>query len=657
MVELAKGIVESGAIELHAVVPSEGPLLSRLTSFGVTTSVIPHLTWTDFTSLRQHSPSLNTLLRYGAQRARSVGRLLRLLRRHRYDVVISNTNTIVTPALAAKLTRTPHVWYVQEFGEMDHGLHYDIGFERSMALIGKLSCRVLVPSEAVRSMLQQWIDPNQLRIVLYAVYGPEPLPDPRDDGTWRLALVGRKAPGKGQREALDAVAELRRMGHPARLRLVGGGDPSYVNTLRDHARMIDIEASVDFVGATAHVAEHYEWAQVVLMCSRAEAFGRVTVEAMKYGRPVVGARAAGTAALIRHGENGLLYDSGNAVDLASKVAQLMSDPERTATLTRRAQQWAQETFSLERYVDGFTTELREAVRASQGAGRAGKLANRGEVVDQLFRMARRMCERAPLLSRLLRRTPAVTLAERTRNRLSGGRVPVGNGSILAPGRFKEWYRSFEPLTLRWIEHHLRPGMTAVDVGAHIGFVAVRMAQLVGPEGRVIAVEPAPDNLRYLRRNLRPYAKWCDVVDAAVGARSGSAVLRLTSSSDSHGLYDHPLTDTSDQILVDLIALDDLVLTPDFVMIDVEGAELDVLEGMERILHATPTLLVEWMPACQIAAGRGSSELPDLLKARGYQLTVLDDIYGVERSPDEVIALLAEAVLAPNWYANIACTRG
>lgn len=267
-----------------------------------------------------------------------------------------------------------------------------------------------------------------------------------------------------------------------------------------------------------------------------------------------------------------------------------------------------------------------------------------------------------LLSRILRRTPAsplldTTLAHRVVDRLSGGYVAVGDDVVFAPGRFRDWYSTFEPLTLAWLEAHLRPGMTAVDIGAHIGFVAARMAQLVGPTGRVVAVEPAPENLRYLRRNLRPYGDRCKVVEAAVAATSGVAELKLTGSSDSHSLYEHPLTSTSRHLLVKQVPLDDLVDRPDFVMIDVEGAELDVIAGMGRILRDMPMLLIEWMPACQLAAGRRSEELTEVLEEVGYDLLVLDDVDGVERSPDEVRALLSSNQIRPNWYANIACTKG
>lgn len=365
MLELVEGVVASGAVDVHVVVPAEGPLRRRLTSLGLEAPVIPELGWTDIRWIDRRRWFRSRRVGYVLRRARSVLRLARLLRELRCDVVVSNTSTVIAPALAARIMRVPHVWYVHEFGVSDHAFQYDIGYERSMRLVGQLSRQVIVPSLAVSSALRKWIDPHRLRVVSCAVEGVHPLRASEDDGTWRLVLLGRKSHGKGQMDALEAVAILRGRGCPVRLRLVGGGDASYITTLHERTHRLGLEPYVEFVDHSPDVAEHYEWAHVVLMCSSAEAFGRVTVEAMKAGRPVIGARAAGTAELIRDGENGFLYEPGDVEGLASKVALVVSDPHRMAEVTRRAQDWAFRHFSLDRYVTEFTSVLYGAVSVSR----------------------------------------------------------------------------------------------------------------------------------------------------------------------------------------------------------------------------------------------------------------------------------------------------
>jgi hypothetical protein len=96
-----------------------------------------------------------------------------------------------------------------------------------------------------------------------------------------------------------------------------------------------------------------------------------------------------------------------------------------------------------------------------------------------------------------------------------------------------------------------------------------------------------------------------------------------------------------------------------VKIDVEGAELLVLEGMTRILSDTPrpVLWVEWMPKCMQAAGYGPSDMPDRLRALGFdELTVFDDVRGETFSTDEIVATLGRNELPTYWHSNVLARR-
>jgi glycosyltransferase involved in cell wall biosynthesis len=109
-------------------------------------------------------------------------------------------------------------------------------------------------------------------------------------------------------------------------------------------------------------------ADVALMCSSSEAFGRVTVEAMKLGRPVIGADAAGTAELVRDGWNGLLYPAGDPAALAVCIERLHGDRPFLRALGAQAREWSCATFTPARYGDGL---LQAFTRAAAGArGRA-----------------------------------------------------------------------------------------------------------------------------------------------------------------------------------------------------------------------------------------------------------------------------------------------
>jgi FkbM family methyltransferase len=197
-------------------------------------------------------------------------------------------------------------------------------------------------------------------------------------------------------------------------------------------------------------------------------------------------------------------------------------------------------------------------------------------------------------------------------------------------------------------------MTAIDVGAALGLFSLDLWRLVGPSGRVIAIEPAESNTKLLARNARANKASIEVIRAAASNEDGSREFFLTSSSDSHAFYHHPLIDPSRTVNVRTLRLDSVIDKADFIKVDVEGAEIEVLEGARRLLAVRPPLVVEWVPACQLAAGNQVGDLPVLLGDLGYELKVFDEISHTSTSVDETLAAHERGEIPTHWYANICC---
>lgn len=180
---------------------------------------------------------------------------------------------------------------------------------------------------------------------------------------------------------------------------------------------------------------------------------------------------------------------------------------------------------------------------------------------------------------------------------------------------------------RMLDSLVHPGATVVDVGANIGYNTLYAAYKVGPAGRVYAVEPAQDNLTVLYANL--FANKLTnvyVLPYAAGNKSARQQFYLRGEISAvnslfHDNFYAPITETVEVLTA---PLDDLIpVTPDLVKIDVEGGELNVLQGMSRMLQShLLRLIVEWHPTLQQAAGYASDELPRLLWDQGFMLQVV-----------------------------------
>lgn len=182
--------------------------------------------------------------------------------------------------------------------------------------------------------------------------------------------------------------------------------------------------------------------------------------------------------------------------------------------------------------------------------------------------------------------------------------------------------------------HLETGAVFYDIGANVGFFSIVAAKLVGDSGKVIAFEPGKDNARAIRHNAKlNNFNQIEVIEKAISNTSGSGQLLLAKYSGGHALAtaDAP-PDLAGEITVDIVSIDDLIAQkliepPNFVKVDVEGAELDVLKGMkETIKTYQPTIIYEVDDGNRAAYERKYQELADFMHSLDYKVTPTENSY-------------------------------
>ena len=144
-----------------------------------------------------------------------------------------------------------------------------------------------------------------------------------------------------------------------------------------------------------------------------------------------------------------------------------------------------------------------------------------------------------------------------------------------------------------------PGDWVIDVGANVGFYTWRLAELVGPEGRVLAFEPIPETFVLLANNLESCSHSnVTLFNAAVSEITGMAGMSIPKSSDTgqRNYYEAHLTSRNEsELQVLTVSLDAIQISQPvrLIKIDAEGHELAVLKGMRKtLLRDRPVLIVE-----------------------------------------------------------------
>ncbi|MBM3310487.1 MAG: glycosyltransferase family 4 protein [Candidatus Aminicenantes bacterium] len=340
-----------------------GPLAAAAESAGVETRLVPAKWWLTEKGRVWRQPAAWLLNRA------SVRRLVRVVREERADLVFSNSAATFGGALAAAKAGVPHVWSVHELLRGRNAqLRYLFGPSRLGRFILRRSARVIVNSEATRSSL-----PASDKIAL--VYnGVEIRPgDPaREDSLRRrfglaegdpsAAVIGKIYPGKGQREAVEAVSLLADKHPRLKLFLVGGvRDGEYAESIRLLVRSRGLEGRVVFAGYLDDLSFFLRLMAAVVVASTVESFGRAALEGMAAGAAVLAVRSGGLAEVVEDGVNGLLAPSASPEDLAARLDLILRDSSRRQKLVEGGFKTVREKFSLARQVAGVERILAEVL--------------------------------------------------------------------------------------------------------------------------------------------------------------------------------------------------------------------------------------------------------------------------------------------------------
>lgn len=189
-------------------------------------------------------------------------------------------------------------------------------------------------------------------------------------------------------------------------------------------------------------------------------------------------------------------------------------------------------------------------------------------------------------------------------------------------------RCYEPEVVEIMKPLLGPGAVVVDVGASFGYYTVLAARLVGPKGRVLAIEPGPQNLSVLLLNLLENGLAnVEVVPAALGRAEGVVVYSRSGANGAISPYEGDPSVLATNDLVRMRRLDDLVgdlERLDLVKIDTEGAEGLVLAGAREALERhRPVLFFELSPHSLTAtSGVEAADLLGELASMGYGFEVI-----------------------------------
>lgn len=341
--------------ECYLVVPKNGILEERARQFGIKTFACSYKYWL------MQKRFLWKYFFYIPINIISIFKIKSLIEKLNVDIVYTNTATIISGAMASKISGRPHIWSIHEvLGKRSGGFRFFFLDKILFRIIAVLSQHIIVNSEYIKQNFPQEYR-NKISIVYngfdisqHAVKNGERAELRKKYGIDKdeiiLSVIGVICDRKGQREALLAMPLLLKKNPRFKLMIIGTVfriHNRYMKELRNIIKSNNLEKNVIFAGSIDDIAEVYKITDFLVVPSLIEPFGRVVAEAMLSGVPVIATRAGGIPEMIQSGYSGLLVDSRDPELIANAVFSLIIFPDKTKSYVENAKKEALKRFSID----------------------------------------------------------------------------------------------------------------------------------------------------------------------------------------------------------------------------------------------------------------------------------------------------------------------
>ncbi len=288
----------------------------------------------------------------------AIFRIYFYIKREGYNIVCSNSTAVDVGARAAKLAGIRHVYYVREFMELDHAIEYR-NKERMKKLLENSACVIFI-SKAIE---QYYMAKYQLKCTAQFYNGfitQEYYAEHEILNRKKIFLiqVGTFQDGKGTINTIQLLHHLNESDFTDwEMEFVGEGRKDYLNEMQNLITKYHLEQKITVNGFCTNIKEKLLKKDILIMNSKAEGFGRVTVEGMLTGCLVLGKNSGGTKEIITDKVNGVLFESEK--DFVDAIEKVNDDRDTYRRIAKSGQEYADKQFNYTNTAQNFMKVLHE----------------------------------------------------------------------------------------------------------------------------------------------------------------------------------------------------------------------------------------------------------------------------------------------------------
>lgn len=266
--------------------------------------------------------------------------LKKKLKKRKIEIIHSNSFATTFGVKLSMKMRIPHVWHIREFMEEDHKItHFES--KKQISRYCEYSNAIFI-SDVIKNKYNELFQ-NKRRIVIYDKIefdeGYVKKRDLLDDDKCNILIAGTLSPNKNQIESIKIVEELiKRKYKNIVLYICGIGDNEQY--LKKYVEDNKLSGFIKFMGQVNELTNFRKNIDIALVCSKNEALGRVTVEAMYYKNIIIGCNKGCTPYIIDNQKTGFLYEYGNYKQAADIIENIINNKTNYIKMIEEAQKEA-----------------------------------------------------------------------------------------------------------------------------------------------------------------------------------------------------------------------------------------------------------------------------------------------------------------------------
>jgi glycosyltransferase involved in cell wall biosynthesis len=320
--------MDKGKVVPYIVLPHDGPLVEDMRKSGAAEIIFAEM------NPLQRPESLLDVGSFLFKFLPSVWRIARIIRKYSIDVVYTNSSAIQTGAVAAYLCGKPHIWHVREIWSSPQivgRVLYWIIYHLSDHIVAITDTVWLKNFPTRKKKITRVYDGVRVRLFREAKTDYDRCESYRiPSNAIIVGVVGKLIPAKGQNLLLKAARRVCSLHSNVHVVVIGDIPrpmyQSYRDELLSYVEEAEIADRVHFVGWSKDV---FSWLKLfnvlVVPSTHPEGLGAVILEAWASGVPVIASNHGGPAEIVQHGENGLLFEPGNAKQLGAALEMVITD--------------------------------------------------------------------------------------------------------------------------------------------------------------------------------------------------------------------------------------------------------------------------------------------------------------------------------------------